>query len=242
MQTIGAAAGTFLLIAVLARELHVPAYPLYSVAARNSRGHLVALFSGVAGCLWGRVISHGTSTRITTNKTIRVIAFAISLFFASVAPGSGIGYLAGLANQLGAPGYLADAAVVGCLAGPLVIPLGYALIRPVRPSGGIAALIILAVLLVGVLTRRFLVRWRLYWRPLPPSYQLWVRGCPKPRTWADNGRRMMRTNAAQEASGNMWLDPATPHPQRKHSCTPQIPQTSEPMKCAPDCPGSSPSS
>ncbi len=122
MQTIGAGAGTFLLIAVLARGLYDLVHPVYSAAARDSWAALVSVLSSVAGCWWGRVVSRSSSIRFAANKAIRVIAFVGSLFVASVALGTGIGCLAGFANQLGGPGYLVDAALLGCLAGPLLIP------------------------------------------------------------------------------------------------------------------------
>jgi hypothetical protein len=60
--------------------------------------------------------------------------------------------MAGLQGEVARSGASKDAAVLGFFMGPPVVGAVYVLIRPVKISGGIAAFIVVAVAVIGILS------------------------------------------------------------------------------------------
>jgi hypothetical protein len=155
IQAIGVAAGTFLCLAILVAELHGGVRRPNFMRTTGSvwiEPVGMLLISSAAGALWGRLIPSNLLAEIWKIRFIRLMGFVFALASASAALGAGIGFISGLAGQPGSSGYQADATVLGCLTGPFIVPLVYALIRPIEVSGGIAAFITLGVLVTGILS------------------------------------------------------------------------------------------
>jgi hypothetical protein len=151
IQVIGVCVGVFLLVSVLVSKLDRP----YSSRVSWLPGDVfvwLSLVGGIAGCSWGRAIAGGISSRIVVGRTMRLLGFVPLVICAGAGLGSGVGFMVGLQGQVARSGASKDAAVLGFFMGPLVVGAVYVLIRPVKISGGIAAFIVVAVAVIGILS------------------------------------------------------------------------------------------